>query len=217
MSGALLAFELAGSQCSVALERDGAPATERTFAAAAGRGLISEADALLRAAGCARADLRGVIAGTGPGSYTGLRIACAAARALADALGIPAGGVCSFEAAALLAPVGADVHVLLDAFRGEVYHARYARTAADVRILTAPRVLSPAEAAAAVPPGALVIGDARFAAADVEVLAPAAAPPAALLLARARQRGARHDGAGVAALGPAEPLYLRPAAFRRPE
>lgn len=211
MSGALLAFEMAGAQCWVAARRDDGATFERGFAAAGGRGLLAEMQDLLATAGLARADLRGVIAGIGPGSYTGLRIACAAARALSIGLGLPAGGVCSFEAAALAAPEG-EVHLLLDAFRGEVYHAAYERAPAALHVRIAPRVLTPADAAAAVPPGARVIGDARFAPGCVALDA-AAAPRATLLLARAVQLGVRTDGVGVAALAPLEPMYLRPAAF----
>jgi tRNA threonylcarbamoyl adenosine modification protein YeaZ len=215
MSGALLAFELAGRACTVALATPQG-SWQREFSEARGRALLAEIDALLREAGAARADLRGIVVGTGPGSYTGLRIACAAARALGWALGIPTAGLCSFEAAALDAPPGGEVHVLLDAFRGEIYHAVYERRADAVRVTLPPRLLRPEQIAAAVPPNARVIGDARFVAHPTVLIADSSAPSALALLRLARARGAGFDGAGVALLGAAEPLYLRPAAFRRP-
>ncbi len=217
MSGALLAFELAGRACTVALASPQGT-WQREFSEARGRALLAETDALLRAAGVSRGDLRGIVAGTGPGSYTGLRIACAAARALGWALGIPAAGLCSFEAAALDAPLGheQEVHLLLDAFRGEIYHAAYERRADSVRVTVLPHLLHPEQIAAAVPPGARVIGDARFVPHPIVLVADSSAPSALALLRLARARGADFDGAGVALLGAAEPLYLRPAAFRRP-
>jgi len=214
MSGALLAFELSGAECTAALGQDANSIREAEFSDARGRALLSETDALLRATGIARAELRGVIVGTGPGSYTGLRIACAAASALAYALRIPCGGLCSLEAAALAAPAGSEVHLLVDAFRGEVYHAAYRRSESGVHLLVAPEVLSRALVAAAVPPGSLLAGAADLCPHPTRLLSASAAPRAARLLTLAFQRGARADGTGVAELGPPLPLYLRPAAFR---
>lgn len=57
--------------------------------------------------------------GTGPGNFTGVRIAVAAARGLALGLGIPVIGVSGFDAAALDLPPG--VVSLLDARRGAVW------------------------------------------------------------------------------------------------
>jgi len=214
MSGALLAFELSGSACTAALAAAPERIAEAEFSGARGRALLSETDALLRAAGLRREDVRGVIVGTGPGSYTGLRIACAAAGALAYALRIPCGGLCSLEATALAAPPGSDVHVLVDAFRNEVYHAVYRRSGGGVSAVRAPQLLRRDEVADAVPRGARVAGDAQLCPHEVAALGPAVAPRAARLLELAFLRGARADGAGVAELGPPLPLYLRPAAFR---
>ena len=59
--------------------------------------------------------------GTGPGNFTGIRIAVAAARGLALGLGIPAVGVTGFEALALDLPE--DVVALIDARRDAVWLA----------------------------------------------------------------------------------------------
>jgi tRNA threonylcarbamoyl adenosine modification protein YeaZ len=48
----------------------------------------------------ARADLKGVVVGCGPGSYTGLRIGVSAGLGLGRALGIPVVGVGTLEAVA---------------------------------------------------------------------------------------------------------------------
>lgn len=216
MSGALLAFELSGSACTAALALGPGRIQEAEFSGARGRALLSETDALLRAAGVARGQVRGVVVGTGPGSYTGLRIACAAAGALAYALQIPCGGLGSLAAAAVAAPPGAELHLLVDAFRGEVYHAVYRRGPDAVAELIAPRVLKRDEVAAAVPRGALAAGDVHLCPHPVEPAGPLVLPRAAHLLELAFLRGARADGSGVAELGPPLPLYLRPAAFRPP-
>src|SRR3954447_24748280 len=77
-----------------------------------------------------------VVAGTGPGPYTGLRVGRVTAPACADARGIPAYGVCSLDA---IGPSAADEPALLvatDARRREVYFARYAsgRRVGDVGV-----------------------------------------------------------------------------------
>lgn len=66
----------------------------------------------------ARADA--VVAGTGPGPFTGLRVGLVMAAALSDAWGVPAYGACSLDG--LAAPSAAAV---TDARRREVYWARY--------------------------------------------------------------------------------------------
>lgn len=203
----LLALELSCPSSTVALGLPGGEVLERGFGGERGRALLAEVEALMAAAGLAPADLRAVVAGTGPGSYTGLRIACAAARTLGFALGVEVGGLCSFEAAALSAPAGSEIHLVLDAYRREVYHACYRRDADDVSVRQALRVLPRDAAPTAVPAGALVLGDPALlgdAAAACRFLGESVSPTARQLLQLAEARGA-------AAWSPAEPLYLRAA------
>jgi len=72
------------------------------------------------------ADLGAVVAGTGPGPFTGLRVGLVTAAALADTLGIPAYGVCSLDALGDMARDEPELLVVTDARRKEVYWARYA-------------------------------------------------------------------------------------------
>jgi tRNA threonylcarbamoyl adenosine modification protein YeaZ len=73
--------------------------------------------------GLAWHDLKALAVGTGPGNFTGVRIAVAAARGLALGLGIPAVGVTRLEALAHGLP--RPVTVIEDARRGEVYLQRF--------------------------------------------------------------------------------------------
>ena len=103
MSGRrLLAIDTSGTNALVALgEADGALVAERRWA----RGLPPRrgaADADRRAAaprhGVPLAELGGIVVGTGPGAFTGLRVGLATAKALAHGLGIPIAGVATSEA-----------------------------------------------------------------------------------------------------------------------
>ncbi len=78
----------------------------------------------LDVAAAAPADLRAIVAGIGPGPFTGLRIGLVTAASMADSLGVPAYGVCSLDAIAGAADA-ASLLVATDARRREVYWARY--------------------------------------------------------------------------------------------
>lgn len=58
-----------------------------------GERLLPGVERLLAETGVARADLRGIVVGTGPGAFTGLRVGLATAKALAHAMGLPIAGV----------------------------------------------------------------------------------------------------------------------------
>jgi tRNA threonylcarbamoyladenosine biosynthesis protein TsaB len=125
-TGAVLAFDFASPLASVALAASG----EILATDAATRGdegdLLRRLADVLRAAGVAPRELGGVVALAGPGSFTGLRIACATALALAQAWQTPAGGASSLAALAWSAPPGAgDVFAAVDALRGEWFVQRF--------------------------------------------------------------------------------------------
>jgi tRNA threonylcarbamoyl adenosine modification protein YeaZ len=120
--------------------------------------LAAAAAELLAARGLSVSDLLGVAVGTGPGSYTGTRAAIAFARALVFAGGGRIAGVPSVAAAARgelrRRPDARGVIVLVDARRGEVYRADYARAAdsdagAGARELLPPRLVAGDDAAPA--------------------------------------------------------------------
>lgn len=99
-------------------------------------------------AGCLRdvdatpRDLAAIVAGLGPGPFTGLRVGLVTAAVMAETLGIPAYGVCSLDAIAAAAQDESDLLVATDARRKEVYWARY--DAAGERV-DGPHVARPAD------------------------------------------------------------------------
>ncbi len=121
MAGTILAFDTSAAHCAAAVLSGGrivAEACEPMDTGQAER-LLPLCEALLAEAGLAWRDVAAIAVGTGPGNFTGVRIAVAAARGLALGLGIPAIGVTRLQALAH----GHDLPVtaVADARRGEVY------------------------------------------------------------------------------------------------
>jgi tRNA threonylcarbamoyl adenosine modification protein YeaZ len=99
--GRVLAIDTSGTSALVALgDADGTLLTERRWPAGYRHGeeLLTHVDEMLTASGTALADLGGIVVGTGPGAFTGLRVGLATAKALARGLNIPIAGVPSSEA-----------------------------------------------------------------------------------------------------------------------
>jgi tRNA threonylcarbamoyladenosine biosynthesis protein TsaB len=119
-----LAFDTATSVATSALVRDGDVVAERASRAAR---VLADADELLGVAGSKPRELTALVVGTGPGSFTGVRIGLAAARALAFALELPLAGVSTLDALAAGAPGALPV---VDAGRREVFSVVDGRAAA---------------------------------------------------------------------------------------
>jgi tRNA threonylcarbamoyl adenosine modification protein YeaZ len=139
----VLAFDTSAAHCAAALLSGGR--IVGTFFEERDRGqaetLFPSLDRLLATAGVAMSDLTGIGVGTGPGNFTGLRIAISAARGLALGLGVPAVGVSVFDVAR--AELGAPVtEILLPAPRGAAYRMRFSDAPAD----TAPELVQDAPA-----------------------------------------------------------------------
>lgn len=186
-----LAFDTATSVATAALVRDGEVLGERASRAVR---VLEAADELLREAGVEPSELDGVVVGTGPGSFTGLRIGLAAARGLAFALGVPVAGVSTLDALAAGAPGALPV---VDAGRREVF----------TRVNGEPVATAPQELE--LEPGTLCVGDGAVRYRDVLEARGAEIPPDED--ERHRPRAGFH-AALATEFGPAEeiePLYLR--------
>ena len=150
-------------------------------------------------AGIGSGDLGAIVAGLGPGPFTGLRVGLVTAAAMGHALGVPTYGVCSLDAFG----TGTTGRVLAatDARRREVYWAVYA----DGERVEGPSVDKPA----AVPAGGAdeAVGDGAHIYAEVlglPVRDEPRYPPLTALVAVAA--GRIREGAPGEVL---TPLYLR--------
>jgi tRNA threonylcarbamoyl adenosine modification protein YeaZ len=154
---------------------------------------------VLSQAGRSASDVTAVVAGLGPGPFTGLRVGLVTARTLGFVLGIPVHGVCSLDVLAVeavdTAAVTGHFVVATDARRKEVYLASYDAEAAR---LHGPLVEHPGAAATDLP----VVGEGATLYPDAFPNAAGPARPSAGWLARVvtGQRAELRDP---------EPLYLR--------
>ena len=130
----LLAFDTSTERLSVAVQRaDGRRWQHQgPGGAQASAALIPAVQALLAQADLALGELRAIVFGRGPGSFTGLRTACSVAQGLAFGAGVPVLPVDTLLAVAEAARQShgaARVLALLDARMGELYSAAYAHDA----------------------------------------------------------------------------------------
>ncbi len=179
----VLAFDCSAAHCAAALlsgERLLASVIEPMETGQAER-LMPMLQAMLAGQGLGWRDLGGIGVGTGPGNFTGVRIAVSAARGLALGLGVPAVGVTVLEARAFGLP---GVTVVEDARRGEVYLAAPG---------AAPRLVALAE----VGPGGPVTGTAAEATGRMVVESPVPLAEAIARIAMARLAEFRTSGSGA--------------------
>ncbi|MFG1607332.1 tRNA (adenosine(37)-N6)-threonylcarbamoyltransferase complex dimerization subunit type 1 TsaB [Actinoplanes sp. NPDC049265] len=161
--------------------------------------LAPQIHATLEEAGVRPGDLDAIVAGVGPGPFTGLRVGLATAASMGQALGVPAYGVCSLDGLGRAAGPG-RVLVATDARRREIYYATYV----DGHRATDPAVDKPsnvrADADRAVGEGAVKYSEILGLPIDEHVLY----PPGVALIALAADRIL-----GRAGSEPLTPLYLR--------
>jgi len=111
-AGRILAIDTSGINAMVALgEADGTLITERRWAAGYRHGeeLLTRIDEMLTRTGTPLAGLSGIVVGTGPGAFTGLRVGLATAKALCRGLGVAVAGVPTSEALLHTAGLAAEV------------------------------------------------------------------------------------------------------------
>ena len=145
------AFETSTEWCSAAVWIDGEIASlEERAGNRHGELVLPMLDRLVAAAGISIAQLDAVAFGAGPGSFTGLRIACGVAQGLAFARGLPVIGISSLEAMA--EESGATrVVACLDARMHEVYYSAIEKTGLRWREVIPAQCVAPASAP--MPPG----------------------------------------------------------------
>ena len=144
----LLAVETSTELCSVALLRDGDLFVEEALSENRhSQLLVPMLRRVLERARLAPRELDAFAFGQGPGSFTGIRIACGIVQGLAFGAGRPVVPVPSLLA---LAEQTGESRVIaaVDARMGEAYLAAYARSGADWNEVIAPRLAE----AASLPP-----------------------------------------------------------------
>ncbi|MEE4185908.1 MAG: tRNA (adenosine(37)-N6)-threonylcarbamoyltransferase complex dimerization subunit type 1 TsaB [Gammaproteobacteria bacterium] len=143
-----LAIETATEQGSVAVAAGGRIYTrDLTAARNSSREVYRVAQELLREAAISVADLNCVACGSGPGSFTGVRVAVAATQGLGYSLQIPVIGISTLAAlaqAAVEQGLSGYLAPCLDARMGELYVGLYASKAGELAAAAADdRLLAP--------------------------------------------------------------------------
>ncbi len=219
----VLGLDTATSGCSAALWDDGRVTARRAEPMARGQAeaLVPMVEAVLADAGLGFADLDRIAVTVGPGAFTGLRIALAAARGFALAAGVPVIGLTTFEALAHALPEaerqGRTVLVAVDSRRAEPFLQLFD---ANLAPLGEPVLLAPADVPAWLPP-ALIGGPLLVAGDGAALLKPVLEGRPEVAYAAG---SGLPDAAVVAALGaqraeglPPQPLYLRPPDITLPK
>jgi tRNA threonylcarbamoyladenosine biosynthesis protein TsaB len=221
MEKAILGIDTATADTAVALTIGEETIAERLVGPGAdGRpshshAVLEEAEAAV-AAGGGWNEVGQIAVGLGPGSFTGLRIGIASARALAQSLALPLAGVPSLDA--LGRGIGEHSQAgdgprlaLIDARRGQVFAAAYSP---DLTYLYEPAAVDPGE----IPALLAGLGESSLAAGDGAVrfrsdleAAGARVPPDSDPVHRiaARHICALAEGAARQRAEEIEPLYLR--------
>lgn len=202
------AIESSTEWCSVAVWDDGViSAVERRAANRHSELALPMLAGLLHGAGIGLEQLEAVAFGAGPGSFTGLRIACGIAQGLAFARGLPLLGVSTLEALAEESNAQRVV-ACIDARMREVYYAALEKQGGRWRETIPAQCLSPA--AVAVPPGPGWVGCgsgfALYGNLGLKRVLPEVHPTAVAVAQLAAPRLAAGEGVDAAL---AAPLYLR--------
>jgi len=200
----LLAIDTSGKHGSIALARAGErsadgddvelietlPLTGGTFSAQ----LIPQIAALLSSHSFTKNDISAFVVGSGPGSFTGLRIGLAAVKGLAEVLDKPIAAVSLLEGCVLTSDTQGKIMAALDAGRGDVYVGEYelpSKTGQVPRehILTRSEFLSRAKGWTVVTPDSVLAEAAAAAGLSVSTLPPISAAAVARLGWRKIQSG----------------------------
>lgn len=139
----IVAFDTSTEYCSLALWLNGDLISREVLAGQRhSELLLPMLQTMLAEAGVTLSQIDGIAFGAGPGSFTGLRIACGVAQGLAFAQDMPVIGISTLEA--LAQQVNAPyVLAALDARMSELYFAAYEKTATGWYPVHAPLLCRP--------------------------------------------------------------------------
>lgn len=219
MSGVQLAMDTGTDRLSVAARRPGGPIEEAALEGARrhARDLIPMVNDLLGGLGATPADLTLVAVADGPGSFTGLRVGAAFAKALARDPSVSLWSAPSLllRAASVGAP-GTRVLAVSSALRGELYAGAWGFGKDGSITCLLPPAVHAREALQALPRPDCVIGDGPEEVVDALVSAlgtPIIGPPGAWPAAKTLLELVGRPGGAVVITDPAgwEPVYGRPA------
>jgi tRNA threonylcarbamoyl adenosine modification protein YeaZ len=199
----VLAFDTATPAVTVAVGDEEHVMAEETAIDARRQGelLVPFIEKVLAAAGVTGNDLDAIVAGAGPGPYTGLRVGLVTARVLGSTFGVRVHGVCTLDiiaADAVPAAAGREFLVATDARRREVYWARYS---SGGQRRSGPGVAAPGSLPAHLP--AAGEGPVAYPGLLGEAISPRYPSAATAVIFSAKRLAA------AGPLLPAEPLYLR--------
>ena len=124
----VLALDTSTSCLSVALMRDKAIISEINLTVKVGHAgmILPVIDEVLTKSSTCKDDITLIATGTGPGSFTGLRIGIATAKGLAKAIRCPLAGIPTLDIIARGAlPSSMHIMPIVDAKKGEVFCALY--------------------------------------------------------------------------------------------
>lgn len=209
-----LAFDAGSPVTSAAVACDGVGLAESCGESRSGPPLLHHIDDCLRRAGVRSTGLDGIVALSGPGSFTGIRVALATALGLRAALTPPVLSLSNLAALALHAEPGEgeSILALVDALRDEWFVQEFRPAEGDLQTYERPRRV--ASATLSPPPGTVL-------AAHSSQLLPAGlgsvstrrvaalAPAVAAAVSAGRLRGLLSAGL--------DPLYLRAFTPRNPQ
>lgn len=139
----ILALDTSTEYCSLSLWLDGNALSKEILAGQKHTELLLPMlREMLAESGLALTQLDGFAFGAGPGSFTGLRIACGIVQGLALATDLPVIGISTLEAMAQRISAS-HVMAALDARMGEIYYAAYIQTVDGWSIVQTPILCLP--------------------------------------------------------------------------
>ena len=146
---AILALDTSTDLCSVAFVQAGnVNSVHRELPRAHNQHVLAMVEEVLD--GFSKNDIDGLVAGVGPGSFTGLRVAVSVAQGLAWALNVEVAGVCSLELLARtylesLSPADRALLCVLDAQIGQVYGRLFVQRSSELTPVSEAFICKPQE------------------------------------------------------------------------